>query len=42
MKKNFSVFSEMTYRYKILANIDQTDYTKDDQRNFACKQLDVL
>ena len=42
MKKNFSVFSEMTNRYKILAKIDQNDYIKDDQRTFACKQLDVL
>ena len=32
----------MTYRYKISAKIHQNHYIKDDQRNFACKQLDVF
>ena len=41
-EKTFSLFSEMTYRYKISAKIHQNDYISDDQRNFACKQLDIL
>ena len=41
-EKTFSFFSEMIYGYKISAKIHQNDYIKDDQRNFACKQLDVV
>ena len=41
-EKTFSFFSEMTDRNKISAKIHQNDYISDNQRNFACKQLDIL